>query len=193
MSIKKETPTNGFNGQGNMIIFDEVADYSTATLDSITKDGFSVGQVFEGSTSWNGEDPSFEDVLDEQGDVIFSTAQAGTYGWDFNMADLAADKLTTFLKAKKVTVTKTDSNVLATGSEVSAWGDKLPIITRPIALFNDELNKVMFFPKAKILSGVVLDDKHFALKSIVKAQPCDTANLGTCMLIDKAELVLADA
>ena len=76
--IKKATPTSTFNGQSMIIVFDEVEDYATADVASITGDGFDVGQVFQGSTSWTGEDPSFDNVLDEQGDVIVPNPTKGT-------------------------------------------------------------------------------------------------------------------
>ena len=90
--IAKATPTSTFNGQSYMIVFDEVTDYAASDIDAatITKHGFDVGQVFQGSTTWNGEDPSFEDVLDEHGDIIISNPTKGNYGFDFEMADFSS-------------------------------------------------------------------------------------------------------
>ena len=50
--IAKATPTSTFNGQSYMIVFDEVTDYAASDIDvaTITKHGFDVGQVFQGST-----------------------------------------------------------------------------------------------------------------------------------------------
>lgn len=188
--IKKATPTSTFNGQSMIIVFDEVADYATATVGSITGDGFDVGQVFQGSTSWTGEDPSFENVLDEQGDVIVPNPTKGTYGFDFEMADFSSEKFETFLKGKPITSLGTGS---AFGSDATAVAttNEMPVITRPIAIVNDESNKAAFFPKARILTGPSMEDKLFVLKSTVMAQDCDTDNLGTFMLIDKVKLTFA--
>lgn len=188
--INKATPTSTFNGQSMIIVFDEVEDYATATVGTITGNGFDVGQVFQGSTSWTGEDPSFDNVLDEQGDVIVPNPTKGTYGFDFEMADFSSEKFKTFLKGKDITTLGTGS---AFGSDATAVAttNEMPVITRPIAIVNDESNKAAFFPKARILTGPSMEDKLFVLKSTVMAQDCDTDNLGTFMLIEKVKLAFA--
>ena len=189
MALKAATPTSTFNGQSCIIVFDEVEDYNEATVDSITGQGFDVGQVYQGSTTWTGEDPSFEDELDEQGDVIVSNPQAGTYGFDFEMADFSAEKFKTFLAGEEVSFTASTTGVFTGANKAMATTDKLPVITRPIAIVNDEANKAMFFPKARILTGPGTENKLFVLKSVVKAQDCNVkGKLGTFMLIDKVKL-----
>lgn len=189
--ITKATPTSTFNGQSMIIVFDEVSDYSTATVGSITGTGFDVGQVFQGSTQWTGEDPSFDNVLDEQGDVIVPNPTAGTYGFDFEMADFSADKFKTFLKGADITTLGNGSAFGATATAV-ATTEAMPVITRPIALVNDESNKAMFFPKARIITGPSMEDKLFVLKASVVAQDCNVeGKLGTFMLIDKVNLTFA--
>ena len=188
--INKATPTSTFNGQSMIIVFDEVEDHATPTVGTITGNGFDVGQVFQGSTSWTGEDPSFDNVLDEQGDVIVPNPTKGTYGFDFEMADFSSEKFKTFPKGKDITTLGTGS---AFGSDATAVAttNEMPVITRPIAIVNDESNKAAFFPKARILTGPSMEDKLFVLKSTVMAQDCDTDNLGTFMLIEKVKLAFA--
>lgn len=188
MAITKATPTSEFNGQSYIIVFDEVADYSTATFGTITATGFDVGQVYQGSTSWTGEDPSFEDELDEQGDIIVSNPTKGTYGFDFEMADFSSEKFATFLNGKTIS-TLGEGSAFGTGVSVTATGTELPIIERPIALVNDTAKKALFFPKARILTGPTMENKLFVLKAQVKAQECNVdGKLGTFMLVDKATL-----
>lgn len=189
--ITKATPTSTFNGQSYMIVFDEVSDYSTATVADITKNGFDVGQVYEGSTSWNGDDPSFEDKKDEQGDIIISTPTKGTYGFDFEMADFSANKFKTFLKGVDITSLGTGSAFGATATAV-ATTEEMPIIERPVAIVNDTSKKAIFLPKARILTGPAVEDKLFVLKAVCKAQDCNVeGKLGTFMLIDKVNLTFA--
>lgn len=187
--IAKATPTSEFNGQSYLIVFDEVADYAAESLDvaSITKHGFDVGQVFQGSTSWNGDEPSFDDVLDEKGNIIVSNPTKGTYGFDFEMADFSASKFKTFLKGADVTVgTGSAFGASATGV---ATTEEMPIIERPVAIVNDTSKKAIFLPKARILTGPSMEDKLFVLKAVCKAQDCNVAGkLGTFMLIDKISL-----
>ena len=188
MAITKATPTSEFNGQSYIIVFDEVADYSAATIGTITAAGFDVGQVYQGSTSWTGEDPSFEDELDEQGDIIVSNPTKGTYGFDFEMADFSSEKFATFLNGKTIS-TLGEGSAFGTGVSVTATGTELPIIERPIALVNDTAKKALFFPKARILTGPTMENKLFVLKAQVKAQECNVdGKLGTFMLVDKATL-----
>ena len=186
MAITKAKPTSEFNGQSYIIVFDEVADYSAATFGTITAAGFDVGQVYQGSTSWTGEDPSFEDELDEQGDIIVSNPTKGTYGFDFEMADFSSEKFATFLNGKTIS-TLGEGSAFGTGVSVTATGTELPIIERPIALVTDTAKKALFFPKARILTGPTMENKLFVLKAHVKAQECNVdGKLGTFMLVDKA-------
>lgn len=189
--IAKATPTSTFNGQSYMIVFDEVPDYAASDIDvaTITKHGFDVGQVFQGSTTWNGEDPSFEDVLDEQGDIIISNPTKGNYGFDFEMADFSSEKFKTFLKGVDISSLGTGS-AFGASATATATTEEMPIIERPVALVNDTAKKAVFFPKARILTGPAMEDKLFVLKSVCKAQECNIADkLGTFMLIDKIALV----
>lgn len=189
--IAKATPTSTFNGQSYMIVFDEVPDYAASNIDvaTITKHGFDVGQVFQGSTTWNGEDPSFEDVLDEQGDIIISNPTKGNYGFDFEMADFSSEKFKTFLKGADIASLGTGS-AFGASATATATTEEMPIIERPVALVNDTSKKAVFFPKARILTGPAMEDKLFVLKSVCKAQECNIADkLGTFMLIDKIALV----
>lgn len=186
--ITKATPTSEFNGQSYMIVFDEVEDYANKTVGDITKQGFDVGQVYQGSTTWNGEDPSFEDELDEQGDIIVSNPTKGTFGFDFEMADFSSAKFKEFLKGADITSLGTGSAFGANATATATTGE-MPVITRPIALVNDTAKKALFIPKARILTGPNMENKLFVLKSVVKAQDCNVeGKLGTMMLIDKIEL-----
>lgn len=189
--ITKATPTSVFNGQSMIVVFDEVEDYADVTVGDITDTGFDVGQVFEGSTSWTGEDPSFDNVVDEQGDVIVPNPTAGTYGFDFEMADFSASKLKTFLKGADISTANFGTgSAFGTQATAVATTGAMPVITRPIAIVNDESKKAVFFPKARIVTGPSMEDKLFVLKASVVAQDCNVdGKLGTFMLIDKANLV----
>lgn len=191
--ITKATPTSEFNGQSYLIVFDEVEDYTSTgiSVGSITSTGFDVGQVFQGSTTWNGEDPSFDDVLDEQGDIIVSNPTKGNYGFDFEMADFSASKFKTFLKGADITTLGTGSAFGTTATAVATTED-IPIIERPVAIVNDTAKKAIFLPKARILTGPAMEDKLFVLKAVCKAQDCNVeGKLGTFMLIDKVNLSFA--
>lgn len=193
MAIQKATPTNAFNGHGYCVILDEVTDYTKAAIDSILANGFHVGQVFEGSTTPNGDEPSFEDKKDEQGGIIVSDASMGTEGTDFYMADFSVAKLQLFMQGSKITHTaSTATSGIAIKGNVVGWGDKLPLIERPVAFFNDKNDQVLIYPKARILCSRVADGKLSMIKAAVRAQSIDTANLKPVMFADKAEIFLTD-
>ena len=69
---------------------------------------------------------------------------------------------------------------------------ELPVITRPIGIFNDEANKFIFVPKAKIVGNISLDSKLWRLNVKVTAEYINTETLGTFM-IGKGKPIAASA
>lgn len=188
MAISKlESVQSLFVGQGDLIIFDSLSDaaYASATMASLINPK-SLGQIVEDSSSWTGDDVSFEDIRDEQGDVITSTATAGTLGFEFDIASVSADMVEKFMKGTKF-ATITGSTVFdAEGAAVSGvgFGVGLPVITAPIAWLNDEKTRMLLFPKAKIAANFSNSDKLMRIHVIVTAEQVNTANLKTAMLIN---------
>lgn len=180
--IKKAAVTETFNGQSDIILFDEVADYSTATFSTVTASGLSLGQIVEDSTSWDGDEPSIDTIKDEQGDVIISQPQAGTYAFSCDVASTSAAMQELFLKAQKVTTPGTSTSFTDVKNVTKVV--ELPVITRPIAIVNDEANKVILFPKAKIIANMNLDSKLWRIHIQATAEFIDTATLGTFMMFD---------
>ena len=66
---KIDAATAPFVGQGDLIIFAAISDYSTAKLSDFSSPQ-SLGQIVQDSTSWEGEDVSTDQILDEQGNQI---------------------------------------------------------------------------------------------------------------------------
>ena len=54
--------------------------------------------------------------------------------------------------------------------------------TRPIAIFNDEANKWILFPKAKIVGNLKLDNGLWRMSLSATAEYIDTATCGTFMM-----------
>ena len=188
MAISKlESVQSLFVGQGDLIIFDPLSDaaYAEATMASLINPK-SLGQIVEDSSSWTGDDVSFDEIRDEQGDVITSTATAGTLGFEFDIASVSADMVEKFMKGTKF-ATITGSTVFdAEGAAVSGvgFGVGLPVITAPIAWLNDEKTRMLLFPKAKIAANFSNSDKLMRIHVIVTAEQVNTANLKTAMLIN---------
>lgn len=170
-----------FAGQGDLIMFDEVTDYGTATLATLDNPK-SLGQIVQDSTSWEGEDPEISEVLDEQGNVITARTTAGTLGFSFDIASTSQEMIKTFLGGVSVTLPST-TDVWRTGTAMK-FGNESPTIVRPIAIVNDLKNRTWLYPKAKITSSITLEDNLYRIHCTVIAEGLDTDNLGTAMVID---------
>lgn len=174
-----------FAGQGDLFIFDEVADYGKATLATLSNP-VSLGSIVQDSTSWEGEDPEVSEILDEQGNVITAKVAAGTLGFSFNIASTSSTMLQKFMKAttlKNVPSTTAAWNNLGTNA-VTGFGVEAPTIVVPIAIVNDTKTRTWLFPKAKITSSISLEDGLYVIHCAVIAEGLDTDNLKTAMVID---------
>jgi hypothetical protein len=170
-----------FNGQSDIVLFDAPTDGYTAktSFADVTTLGMSLGQVVEDSTGWTGDEPSIDTIKDEQGDPIASSVTAGTYAFECEVADLSDEMAMAIMKATKVTAEIT-SNSFTNISNVVKFVE-LPVTTAPIAILNDEANKWIFLPKAKIVGNLTLDSKLWRIHLSATAEYIDTDTLGTCM------------
>lgn len=179
MAIKQKKVTEIFNGQALIALFDEpTGGYTENTsFADVTASGIDLGQVVEDSTSWDGDEPSIDHIRDEQGESIVANVTAGTYAFSCDVADLSIEMVEQLLKGTKVT--------LGTSASIEGVSDavklvELPVQTRPIAIFNDQANKWIMFPKAKIVGSLTLDSKLWRIHLNATAEYLDTETLGTC-------------
>lgn len=180
--IKNTKVTEVFNGQSDIVLFDAPSDGYTGstTFAQVTASGMSLGQVVGDSTTWNGEDPSVETIKDEQGETIVTKVTAGTYGFGCDIADLSEEKAVAIMKATKVETPGTSTGI-GTPTKVLKFVE-IPVTTRPIAIFNDEANKWILFPKAKIVGNLKLDNGLWRMSLSATAEYIDTATCGTFMM-----------
>lgn len=178
-----------FVGQGDLIIFDEISDYGAdgVGLASLTNPK-SLGQIVEDSSSWTGDDVSFDEIRDEQGDLITSTVTNGTMSFEFDIAALDPGFMSVFLKASTISSAALASVFGGTGTTVTAvgWGDAVPVITRPIGWLNEDLKRLLLFPKAKIAANLANADKLMRIHCVATAEYLDLATLKTAMLFDSS-------
>lgn len=180
--IKPRKVTEVFNGQSDIVLFEAPADgYDADTsFADVTASGMSLGQVVEDSTSWEGDEPTIDVIKDEQGDPIVSTVTAGTYAFSCDIADLSEELAQAIMKAAKVTTPGTSTSIGAPTNVLKFV--ELPVSTAPIAIFNDEANKWILFPKAKIVGNLSLDSKLWRLHITATAEYIDTETCGTFMM-----------
>lgn len=193
MAISKfEAAAKLFAGQGDLAIFDEITDYAGKTLANLTKPK-SLGQIVQDSTTWEGEAVNTDQILDEQGNLITARVTAGTLGFSFDIASTSLAMVKLFLAGADIEGTAIaslfDGNVAAVG-----FGTKLPVMTRPIAVLNDELNRAWIYPKAKITSNLSYTDGLYRIHAVVLAENLDVRDkqdatkqtLATGMIVEKA-------
>lgn len=178
--IKTAGITDLFNGQSDIVLFGEVSDYSNATIATLTEPK-SLGQIVQDTTEWTGDEPSVDNILDEQGDIITASVTAGTVGFSFEMADLSPETIEEFLRG--VDISASEGAAWDSIAKVIGFGHQLPVMTRPIMVVNDEMNKSMLIPKAKITSNITISDGLWRIAVNVTGETVDTKSLKTCMLI----------
>lgn len=177
-----------FEGQGDLVMFDAIDDYSGKTLAALVNPK-SLGQIVQDSTTWEGEDVSTDQILDEQGNVITAHVTAGTLGFSFDIASTSSTMVTTFLAGSTI---GTPGNLDLFGSTAEAvggavgFGVELPVITRPIAILNSEKNRAWIYPKAKITANLSLSDGLYRIHAVVVAEQVDQTALKTGMIVEKA-------
>lgn len=171
-----------FAGQGDLIIFDAIADYGKTDLGiGDLANPKSLGQIVQDSTSWEGEDPETTEIKDEQGNVITAKVAAGTLGFSFDIASTSQEMIKLFLGGQSVTWES--NSTWGTGSAMK-FGTEIPTIVRPIAIVNDLKTRTWLYPKAKITSSLSYEDGLYRIHCSVIAEGIDTALLGTVMVID---------
>ena len=181
--VKKfETAQNLFVGQGDLIIFDEIADSATATYAGLTGPK-SLGQIVQDSTSWSGDDPETTTIKDEQGNLVTAKVAAGTLAFEFDIASTSKEMVKKFLNGVEITSLGTNANFDGSVSAIG-FGVELPIITVPILISNDAENRAWFYPKAKIVSTLTLSDGLWRIHASATAEYLDTPTLKTAMLLE---------
>lgn len=178
---KIDAATVPFVGQGDLIIFDAITDYTSATLASFSNPK-SLGQIVQDSTSWEGEDVSTDQILDEQGNIITAKVTAGTLAFSFDIASTSAAMMQKFMKAASITVGT--PSFLQSGATAVGFGVDLPVFTVPILVADQEKKRAWVYPKAKITSNLSLSDGLYRIHAVVLAEQVDTASLKTGILLE---------
>lgn len=186
---KIDAATAPFVGQGDLIIFDAVSDYSTAKLADFTNP-VSLGQIVQDSTSWEGEDVSTDQILDEQGNIITAKVTAGTLSFSFDIASTSAKMMNIFMKSTAVDGSGKGTLDLGTPTFLSGtpsavgFGVDLPVFTVPILVADQEKKRAWVYPKAKITSNLAYSDGLYRIHAVVLAEQVDTQYLKTGILLE---------
>lgn len=181
---KIDSATVPFVGQGDLIIFDAVSDYSTAKLADFANPK-SLGQIVQDSTSWEGEDVSTDQILDEQGNLITAKVTAGTLSFSFDIASTSANMMKKFMAAADIASANIGTPAYLGASPTAVgFGVELPVFTVPILVADQEKKRAWVYPKAKITSNLSLSDGLYRIHAVVLAEQVDTAYLKTGILLE---------
>lgn len=177
-----ETATTVFAGQGDLVIFDKVSDYNTVAFKDLANPK-SLGQIVQDSTSWEGEDPETTTIKDEQGDIITARVAAGTLGFSFEIASTSKEMVEKFLNGETIGTLGTNAN-FETGVTAVGFGVNLPVMTVPIMILNDEMNRAWLYPKSKVVAALSYSDGLWRIKATVTCEFLDTPTLKTGMILE---------
>ena len=184
---KVDAATAPFVGQGDLIIFAAIADYSTAKLSDFSTPQ-SLGQIVQDSTSWEGEDVSTDQILDEQGNIITAKVTAGTLSFSFDIASTSANMMKKFMAAADIASGNLGSPTWLESSNPSVsavgFGVELPVFTVPILVADQEKMRAWVYPKAKITSNLSYSDGLYRIHAVALAEQVDTAYLKTAILLE---------
>jgi len=182
---KIDSVSTVFNGISDIIICTAPANYATATVPLLA--GFlALGDIKLDSTTFSGDAPTTTEVKNEKGSVVVSTSVAGTFKFEFTCLNTSPAMITKFFQAAQVAGTFATGDIMPATSTMYGLGTKLPILECPILVANASANQSVLFPKASIVSSLVMDSKVLCIKCVVTAQNIDTATLKTVMFLNGA-------
>lgn len=187
MAVTKAQVSELFMGQSDIILFDKVSDYNTAKISTLANPK-SLGDIDQDSTEWTGDEIEVEPRRNEQGSVVTSRITNGTQAFAFDIMSTSLDNIKEFLAPgveKKLTATSGAAWAATDGiTKVVGFGSTPAVMTRPIMITNDEGDRSLLFPKAKIASSLSLEDGMFLIHVEATAEDLDTADLDTAIFIE---------
>lgn len=187
-----ETSTGVFAGQGDLVIFDPIEDYSTATFAGLANPK-SLGQIVQDSTSWDGDDPETTEIKDEQGDLITARVTAGTLKFSFELASTSIAMVVKFLSGEEIAAATLGTNTNFEGAvKAAGFGVDLPVMTVPYMILNDEGKRAWLYPKGKTVGNLSWSDGLWRIKATVTCEYLKTPSLRTGMILELANKVKYD-
>jgi hypothetical protein len=173
-----------FNGVGDIVVFDNITDanYSAAKLSTLAN-AMSLGDLYNGAASYTGDEPTIEQIKNEQGQVVYSYAEDGTFSFEAVIINLNPAATQKFLKGVSIAdASLAGTTWQNTGGTHVGFGHEIPAQYMPVSWFNRDKNILLTFPKALCVANLVNQDGGVGLKVKFTAQKLNTANLKTVML-----------
>lgn len=192
MALQKvDATTQLFDGFARVIIFKDVDPYSftdATTLADVLKGGIDLGQITEGSPSWDGDDAELEVLKDTEGGVIRAKPTPGTMAWSCRVPSTSNAMAKTIGGGKEYDVESLGTDFeIARGKKVVGIDPGKMIQHCPIGVLNLTHNQLGLFPKATVVASLGLEDDDLMQYSLAAtAEEIETTNLATMMFIPLA-------
>jgi len=187
--------TRMFDGLSRVIFFKDfdLAKLSeTTTLAEILAAGHDLGQIVEGSPSWDGDDVEVNTLKNTEGGAIRSVTTPGTLAWSCRIPHSKETAL--LVGATEMEVTSLgDGFQLAEGKKVIGVNPSDLIHQCPVGVLNLTRNELSLFPKGSVSFAMTIEDDDLWQYTVnATADEIDTANLKTMMFIPLGEDPLKD-
>lgn len=184
-----------FDGLARVIFFPDfdLANLSeTTTLADILAAGKDLGQIVEGSPSWDGDDVEVSTLKNTEGGAIRSVTTPGTLAWSCRIPHSKETAL--LVGAETVAATSLgDGFQLAEGKDILGVNPGDLIHQCPVGVLNLARNELSLFPKGTVSFAMTIEDDDLWEYTVnATADEVDTINLKTMMFIPLADDPLKD-
>ena len=173
-----------FKEIGELVVFDSLTDaaYETAKLSTFANPQ-KVRPLFDGTTTWTGDDPTIEQLKDEDGNVQCSFAEGGSNSFETVCMHLNKALTKKFLGGIEITDATMNSSAWATSAEIIGISGNYYTTYMPVAKFDKKKGIAVVFPKALCTASLVNQDGAIGIKLTFEAQDVNTTNLKQLMIV----------
>lgn len=176
-----------FAGIGELVVFDTMTDasYATAKISSFTG-AMKVRPLYNGSTSWTGDDPDITQLKDEDGNVQCSYAEGGTNSFETVCMHLNKALTEKFLGGAVISDASMGSSAWLNSGEIVGIPGNYKTTVMPVAKFDKTKGVAIVFPKALCTASLVSQDDGVGIKLTFEAMDINTTHLKQLMIVSTA-------
>ena len=187
---KMEVETRMFDGFSRVIFFPSF-DVNTlslsTTLAQILANGKDLGQIVEGSESWDGDDIEINTLKNTEGGAIRSKKTPGTCAWSCRIPHSKETAALVGGKTINETSLGTDFTKADSGNVIGI-NPKDMMFDCPIGVLNLDRNELALFPNGSAAFALTIEDDGLMEYNVkASANDIDTDTLSTMMFIPLKE------
>lgn len=189
---KISVETRLFDGFSRVIFFPDfdMTSLATASLSTVLAGGKDLGQIVEGSESWDGDDIEVNTLKNTEGGAIRSKQTPGTCAWSCRIPHSA--ETAALVGGKKHTVTTINDDFTKGSGDVIGVNPSGMIFDCPVGVLNLGRNELALFPNGQLAATPTIEDDGLVEYNIkATANDIETDNLSTMMFIPLSKDPLA--